>query len=65
MLRLFKSNFFNFEALRLLSFTAHEGGEIAEFFEALGKIKDNDTESWYAAWIEAGLKAERSPRDRG
>jgi pimeloyl-ACP methyl ester carboxylesterase len=58
MFRIFKSDFFNFEALRLLSFTAHEGGEIAEFFEAVGKIKDNDTESWYAAWTEAGKKAE-------
>jgi hypothetical protein len=58
MFRIFKSDFFNFEALHLLSFTAHEGGEIAEFFEAVGKIKDNDTESWYAAWTEAGKKAE-------
>jgi pimeloyl-ACP methyl ester carboxylesterase len=58
MFRLFKSDFFNFEALRLLSFTAHEGGEVAEFFEALGKIKDLNTESWYAAWTEAALKAE-------
>jgi dipeptidyl aminopeptidase/acylaminoacyl peptidase len=58
MFRIFKSDFFNFEALRLLSFTAHEGGEIAEFFEAVGKIKDNDTESWYTAWTEAGKKAE-------
>lgn len=58
MLRLFRSDFFNFEAMRLLSFTPHEGGEVAEFFEAAGKIKDNDTESWYAAWAEAGRKAE-------
>ncbi|PWY71021.1 alpha/beta-hydrolase [Aspergillus heteromorphus CBS 117.55] len=58
MYRLFKSDFFNFEALRLLSFTAHEGGEIAEFFEALGKVKDLDRGSWYAAWTEAADKAE-------
>ncbi|RLL93807.1 hypothetical protein CFD26_101742 [Aspergillus turcosus] len=58
MFRLFKSDFFNFEALRLLSFTPHEGGEIAEFFEALGKIRDTDTESWYTAWMEAASKVE-------
>lgn len=58
MFRLFKSDFFHFEALRLLSFTPHEGGEIAEFFEALGKIKDTDVESWYAAWMEAASKVE-------
>ncbi|KAH9906644.1 alpha/beta-hydrolase [Xylariomycetidae sp. FL2044] len=58
MFRIFKSDFFNFEALRLLSFTAHEGGEIAEFFEAVGKIKDNDVESWYDAWKQASQKAE-------
>ncbi|KAF1730565.1 2,6-dihydropseudooxynicotine hydrolase [Beauveria bassiana] len=58
MFRLFKSDFFNFEALRLLSFTPHEGGEVSEFMTALGKIKDNDTESWYAAWIEAAEKVE-------
>ncbi|XP_014554306.1 hypothetical protein COCVIDRAFT_105327 [Bipolaris victoriae FI3] len=63
MFRIFKSEFFNFEALRLLSFTAHEGGEIAEFFEAVAKIKDNDTESWYAAWTEAGRKAETLAAD--
>ncbi|PYI31465.1 alpha/beta-hydrolase [Aspergillus indologenus CBS 114.80] len=58
MFRLFKSDFFNFEALRLLSFTAHEGGEIAEFFTAVARIKDQDVESWYTAWMEAADKAE-------
>ncbi|QKX63141.1 uncharacterized protein TRUGW13939_10310 [Talaromyces rugulosus] len=58
MFRLFKSDFFHFEALRLLSFTPHDGGEVAEFFAALGKIRENDSESWYNAWTEAGAKAE-------
>jgi pimeloyl-ACP methyl ester carboxylesterase len=57
-LRLFKSEFFNFEALRLLSFTAHDGGEVAEFLSGAGKIKDLDLEGWYKAWIDAGYKAE-------
>ncbi|KAF2136069.1 uncharacterized protein K452DRAFT_303087 [Aplosporella prunicola CBS 121167] len=58
MFRLFKSDFFNFETLRLLSFTPYEGGEIAEILEAIGEIKDNDVESWYSAWMKAGTKAE-------
>lgn len=58
MFRLFKSDFFHFEALRLLSFTPHDGGEVAEFFEALQNIKDDDVESWYAAWTEAAGKVE-------
>ncbi|KAK7749849.1 hypothetical protein SLS53_000430 [Cytospora paraplurivora] len=63
MYRLFKTDFFNFEALRLLSFTAHGAGEVAEFLEALGKVKENDIESWYSAWIEASKKAEALAKD--
>ncbi|KAI1170326.1 alpha/beta-hydrolase [Nemania sp. FL0916] len=59
MYRLFRTDFFNFEALRLLSFTAHGAGEVAEFFEALGKVKENDVTSWYSAWKEAAEKAEQ------
>lgn len=63
MYRLFKTDFFNFEALRLLSFTAHGAGEVAEFLEALGKVKENDIDSWYKAWIEAGQKSESLAKD--
>ena len=56
--RFFKSEFFNFEALRLLSFAPYEGVEIAEFIQTVGDIRDNDPESWYAAWMKAGVKAE-------
>ena len=58
MARFFKSEFFNFEALRLLSFAPYGGVEVAEFMQAVGEIKDNDPESWYAAWMKAGEKAE-------
>ncbi|KAI0002321.1 alpha/beta hydrolase [Xylariaceae sp. FL0662B] len=54
----FKSEFFNFEFLRLLAMAPTEGAEIAESLEAAGKIKDLDPESWYAAFMEAGKKAE-------
>ena len=58
MFRFFKSDFFHFETVRLLSFAPYEGGEIAEFLVAVAKIKDLDFESWYSAWMEAGSKAE-------
>ena len=58
MFQFFKSEFFNFEFVRLLGFAPFEGGEIAEILEAVGQIKDLDPESWYAAWTKAGAKAE-------
>lgn len=58
MFRFFKGDFFNFETLRLLSFAPYEGGEIAEILVAIKEIKDNDPESWFAAWMKAGDKAE-------
>lgn len=44
MHRLFKTDFFTFEALRLLIFAAHEGGEAAELLAEVSKIKDANTE---------------------
>ncbi|TRX93532.1 hypothetical protein FHL15_005504 [Xylaria flabelliformis] len=54
----FKSEFFNFEFLRLLAMAPFGGAEIGESLEAIAKIKDLDPESWYAAFTEAGRKAE-------
>lgn len=53
MFRFFKSEFFNFEALRLLSFIPYEGCEVGEFLTAVAKIHDLDLDSWYRAWMEA------------
>ena len=58
MYQFFKSEWFNFEFVRLLGFAPYEGGEIAEIFEAAAKVKDQNPESWYSAWIQAGEKAE-------
>jgi pimeloyl-ACP methyl ester carboxylesterase len=63
MHRLFPSDFFNFEALRLLSFAPYEGCEIAEFLQTLATIKDNDAESWFRAWKAAGERAEALAED--
>lgn len=59
MHQFFKSAFFDFEALRILSFAPYEGCEVAEFLQAVGEIRDNDPESWYTAWMKAGDRAER------
>lgn len=56
--RVFKSEFYNFEALRLLSFAPYEGCDIAEFMFTCGKIRDLDPESWFREWTKAGEKAE-------
>lgn len=59
MHRFFKSEFFNFEFLRLIAMTAHEGAEIGEALEAAAKICDGDAESWYQAFLDAGSVAEQ------
>lgn len=59
MHKIFKSDFFNFEFLRLISMTSHEGAEVGEALVAAGKIKDGDPESWYKAFVEAGDVAEQ------
>lgn len=63
MFRLFKSDFYNFEATRVLSSTGAEGCEIAEFLEAMGKIRQHDAESWYTAWSEQSQRAEKTARE--
>lgn len=59
MIQFFKSPFFQFEFLRLLAMTPFEGGEIAEILDAASKIKDQNPNSWYSAWLEVGTKAEQ------
>ncbi|KAL2173698.1 Alpha/Beta hydrolase protein [Thermothelomyces heterothallicus CBS 202.75] len=63
MFRFFKSDFYNFEATRILSSASAEGCEIAEFVEAVSKIREHDPESWYDAWHEQSQRAEAISRD--
>jgi len=63
MFRFFSSDFYNFEATRLLSTTSTGGCEIAEFLEALGKIRQHDPQSWFSAWHEQSQRAERIAKD--
>ena len=59
MFEFFKAEFFNFEFVRLLGTAPYGGCEIGEALEAVAKIKDQDPESWYSAWLTAGVNAEK------
>ncbi|KAL9130697.1 MAG: hypothetical protein Q9217_001176 [Psora testacea] len=63
MFQFFKSEFFDFELIRILGSAPFGGADIAEFLEAVGQIKVNDPESWYRAWHTQGTKAEALAQD--
>lgn len=54
----FPGVFFNFEAVRIAGMAASGGADLAECLDAVGRIKDNDPESWHCAWAEQARKAE-------
>lgn len=57
MHQFFKSTFFNFELVRILSAAPFEGAEIAESLVACSQIRDGDPESWHRAWYAQAEKA--------
>jgi pimeloyl-ACP methyl ester carboxylesterase len=57
MHQFFKSTFFNFEFIRILSASPFGGAEIAECLQAAGQIKNDDPESWHRAWNAQAEKA--------
>lgn len=58
MHRIFKSAFFNFEFMRILSMAPFGGADVAECLAAAGQIKDLDPTSWNKAWHAQAEKAE-------
>ncbi|EPE33797.1 alpha/beta-Hydrolase [Glarea lozoyensis ATCC 20868] len=58
MFQFFKSEFFNFEFVRLLGTAPYNGAEISECLDVAVEITDEDPESWYRAWYKQGEKAE-------
>ena len=58
MHRVFKSVFFQFEFLRILSMAPFGGADIAECLAAAGGIRDLDANSWNKAWHTQAEKAE-------
>lgn len=57
MFRFSGSKFWDFELTRLLGSTAAGGCEVAEFLEAVGRIRQHDPESWHDAWVEQATRA--------
>ncbi|KAI9708168.1 MAG: hypothetical protein M1820_004122 [Bogoriella megaspora] len=53
------STFFNFESIRILSTAPYGGCDPAEFLTAIASIKQDDPESWAAAWAHAASFAEK------
>ncbi|KAI9693981.1 MAG: hypothetical protein M1822_003252 [Bathelium mastoideum] len=53
------STFFNFESVRILSTAPYGGCDPAEFLTAIASIKQNDPETWGAAWAHAAAYAEQ------
>lgn len=63
MFRFSGSKFWDFELTRLLGSTAAGGCEVAEFLEALGRIRQHDPESWHDAWVEQATRASALAND--
>lgn len=57
MHQFFKSKFFNFEFIRILSAAPFGGADIAECLVACAQIRDGDPESWHRAWYTQAEKA--------
>ncbi|KAI0129828.1 hypothetical protein BJ170DRAFT_719861 [Xylariales sp. AK1849] len=58
MHRFFKSTFYNFEFLRILSMIPFGGADMAKRLVAAGQIKDLDPVSWNESWPAQAEKAE-------
>ncbi|KAI9776751.1 MAG: hypothetical protein M1839_009395 [Geoglossum umbratile] len=56
MHQFFKSTFFNFEFVRILSAAPFGGADIAECLVACDQIRDGDPESWHRAWYTQAEK---------
>lgn len=54
-----KSGFFDFETLRILGTTCYGGADVAEVFEAISQINDDDPQSWEHAWKIQAQRAEK------
>jgi pimeloyl-ACP methyl ester carboxylesterase len=59
MYHFFKSDFFNFEFIRVLGTIPFGGAEPAECLDAAASIVSDDPESWYRAWLAQAERAEK------
>lgn len=58
MYHFFKSDFFNFEFIRVLGTAPFGGAETAECLDAASQISNDDPESWCRAWLTQAEKTE-------
>lgn len=58
MYKIFPSDFYSLEFMRVVVMAPTLGSDVGECFEAAEKIKNDDPESWYMAWSEAAENAE-------
>lgn len=63
MYKFFRSDLYNFELTRLLGCTSTGGCDVAEFLEAVGKLKVHDPETWLKAWAEQSARSEEIARE--
>ena len=63
MFKFFKSNFFDFEFVRVLTAAPFGGADIAECLQAAEQIKNDDPESWHRVWYAQAEKAEALAED--
>ncbi|KAL4965417.1 Alpha/Beta hydrolase protein [Aspergillus stella-maris] len=54
----FKSEFFDFEFLRVIGTAPVLGAEVGECLEARSRITDGDIESWHNVWTDLAAQAE-------
>ncbi|GFF48354.1 2,6-dihydropseudooxynicotine hydrolase [Aspergillus udagawae] len=52
-----KSEFFDFEFLRVIGTAPVQGAEIGECLEAVSRIKDGNIDSWYNVWTDLAGRA--------
>ncbi|TFA97821.1 hypothetical protein CCMA1212_010434 [Trichoderma ghanense] len=63
MFKFSKSEFFDFEFLRVLHAAPFHGSEIGECLVARAKISDGNPESWYHAWTAEAERAVSAGED--
>jgi alpha-beta hydrolase superfamily lysophospholipase len=54
--RFFINQTFNFQALRVISYTVTGGADTGEILEAVRHIPEGDVQAWYASWTEVGQR---------
>ncbi|KAI1100046.1 alpha/beta hydrolase [Jackrogersella minutella] len=63
MYHFLKTDFFNFELIRVLGTAPFGGADIAECLDVASRVRDADPESWYDEWLAQAHKVETIAND--